>query len=295
MQKISGKRIFTGTFWASSSARWLRLTRISLACTRRTPAMGMPKASAWIIAPTNDFSSGTSVRSPSARIACTRPVPICISCRTRKNSWASGPVVRRATCARPASNARPDSTEIVSRSSASGSSRRTCCDRSYATWYSHRLGATQPTVAPEEHEREGHQGAEAEQGRYDEPQQEAHQRGERLEPQDAVGVPARRVAGEVEAPADPQDAVLGGEPAADGREPVGQRVEHPLGERPLQLLLAHVTARRLDGLHGGERPGHAASRSAWLEHAGRDDEQHERREEQQQAEQEQRVHVTPRP
>src|SRR4051812_16181014 len=108
----------------------------------------MPKASAWIIAPTNDRSSGTSVRSASARIACTRPVPICISCRTRKNSCASGPVVRRATCARPASNARPDSTEIVSRSSASGSSRRTCCDRSYPTWYSQSEGATQPPKHP---------------------------------------------------------------------------------------------------------------------------------------------------
>ena len=58
MQKISGKRIFTGTFCASSSARCERLIRISRACTRSTLAMGMPKASACTIAVTNPLQLG---------------------------------------------------------------------------------------------------------------------------------------------------------------------------------------------------------------------------------------------
>ena len=86
MQNISGKRIFTGTFWAFSSARWRRLTRISCDCMRSTWPMGIPNASACTIAVTNDRSSGMWVRSPSARIASVRPMPMCISCSTRANS-----------------------------------------------------------------------------------------------------------------------------------------------------------------------------------------------------------------
>ncbi len=53
MQKINGKRIFTGTFWACSSARCERLIRISRAWTRSTLAIGMPNASACTIADAN--------------------------------------------------------------------------------------------------------------------------------------------------------------------------------------------------------------------------------------------------
>ena len=63
------------------------------------------------------------VRSASARSASARPEPICISRSTRENSSASGPSVLWATCCNAASKPRPDSTQMVSRSMASGSSR----------------------------------------------------------------------------------------------------------------------------------------------------------------------------
>ena len=75
MQKISGMVILTGTCWAFSSARWRRLTRISDDCTRSTLAIGMPKASAWTIALTNERSSARLVRSASARSASARRRP----------------------------------------------------------------------------------------------------------------------------------------------------------------------------------------------------------------------------
>ena len=79
MQKISGNRIFTGTFCAISSARWLRFTRRSLACTRSTFATGMPKVSACTMAVTKPRSSATFVRSATARRASILAKPICIS------------------------------------------------------------------------------------------------------------------------------------------------------------------------------------------------------------------------
>ena len=130
MQKISGSRILTGTFWACSSARWRRLTRISEACTRSTWPIGMPKASACTIAETKPRISGSDVRSPRARSASERPSPICISWSTRANSSASGPSVLRATWESAASKPRPASTEMVSRSSASGSALRSLAVRS---------------------------------------------------------------------------------------------------------------------------------------------------------------------
>ena len=60
---------------------------------------------------------------PSERSASDRPRPICISWSIRANSSASGPSVLRATWAQAASKPRPDSTEMVSRSMASGSAR----------------------------------------------------------------------------------------------------------------------------------------------------------------------------
>ncbi len=123
MQKISGMVILTGTCWAFSSARWRRLTRISDDWTRRTLAIGIPKASACTMELTNDRSSGRLDRSARERSASPRDEPICISRRTRENSSASGPSVLRATCCTAASKPRPDSTEMVSRSMASGSSR----------------------------------------------------------------------------------------------------------------------------------------------------------------------------
>ncbi len=123
MQKISGMVILTGTCWAFSSARWRRLTRISEDWTRSTWAIGMPNASACTMALTKLRISGTLVRSPRPRSAAERPWPICISRSIRENSSASGPSVLWATCWIAASKPRPDSTLMVSRSIASGSSR----------------------------------------------------------------------------------------------------------------------------------------------------------------------------
>ena len=76
MQKISGKRILTGTFCACSSARWLRLIRISLAWIRSTLAIGMPNASACTMRRDEaSRSSARSVRSPRARIASVAAEP----------------------------------------------------------------------------------------------------------------------------------------------------------------------------------------------------------------------------
>ena len=111
------------TFCACSSALCRRLVRIS-ATARAAP--GRPGCRARRPAPsptTKPLTSATWVRSPSARRAAPRPMPICISCRTRANSSASGPSVLRATWDSAASKPSPDSTEIVSRSSASGSAR----------------------------------------------------------------------------------------------------------------------------------------------------------------------------
>ena len=130
MKKISGIVILTGTCWAFSSARWRRLTRISDDCTRSTWAIGMPNESACTMALTKLRRSARLVRSASARSASERPWPICISCSTRENSSASGPSVLRATCWTAASKPRPDSTLMVSRSMASGSSLSSRLERS---------------------------------------------------------------------------------------------------------------------------------------------------------------------
>ena len=92
MQKISGTRILTGTFWAASSAHWRRLTRISEDCTRSTCPTGMPNASACTMALTKERRSGRLVRSASERRASERPRPICISCSMRANSSDERPV-----------------------------------------------------------------------------------------------------------------------------------------------------------------------------------------------------------
>ena len=134
MQKISGTVIFTGTCCAFCSARWRRRTRISCDWVRSTEATGMPKASAWAIAPTKVRTSTTLVRSLMARSASPRPLPSCISCSIRLSSSESGPSVLRATCWIAASKPSPDSTQIVSRSIASGSSRCISSVRSCASW-----------------------------------------------------------------------------------------------------------------------------------------------------------------
>ena len=126
MQKISGSRILTGTFWACSSARWRRLVRISRpapaapgrsGCRRRRPAPSGDEAL--------DLRQWRALAEGAQRRA--RPSPICISWSTRANSSASGPSVLRATWERAASKPRPASTEMVSRSSASGSALRSAC------------------------------------------------------------------------------------------------------------------------------------------------------------------------
>ena len=68
-QKISGTSSLTCSFWAFSSARWRRLTRITLDCSRNTSPIEIPSSDDCTIAATNARSSETSVRSASARSA----------------------------------------------------------------------------------------------------------------------------------------------------------------------------------------------------------------------------------
>ncbi len=148
MQKINGTTILTGTFMAISSAHWRRFVLISLDWTRNTWPTGIPNASACTMAETNERRSGIELRSPRARSASERPTPSCISRRHRLNSPASAPVVFCATCIRAASKPRPDSTEIVSRSMASGSSRCIFSVRSLAVECRYMFGPKNPATVP---------------------------------------------------------------------------------------------------------------------------------------------------
>ena len=69
MNRMTGIMILTGTWAAFSSARWRRLTRISVDWTRSTWPIGMPKASACTMALTKERMSASLVRSPRARMA----------------------------------------------------------------------------------------------------------------------------------------------------------------------------------------------------------------------------------
>jgi hypothetical protein len=127
IMKIIGNRSFVGIFCACSSARCRRLFRSSFDWARSTLAIDTPNRSAWTIASTNARSSSTSVRSPTCRKASARETPSWISWSRRPISSASGPGTLRITCAIAASNPRPASTLIVSRSSVSESVRRMSC------------------------------------------------------------------------------------------------------------------------------------------------------------------------
>ena len=143
---ISGKRIFTGTFCACSSARCRRRVRISPACSASTPEIGTPSASAWTIAATKCCTSCALTRSTSAWNASRRVLPICISWSTRWNSPASGPVVFRATWERAASNPRPAWMLITRRSTVSARSFWIRSWRLSPTLWSSRSGRKNPAA-----------------------------------------------------------------------------------------------------------------------------------------------------
>ena len=83
-------------------------------------------------------------------------MPICISWSNRANSPAIGPSVLRATWAIAASKPRPASTEIVSRSMASGRSFCICWVRFVPLLCTHTLTATYPKrAAPTQTTRRG--------------------------------------------------------------------------------------------------------------------------------------------
>ena len=184
-------------------------------------------------------SSSRSVRSLSARSASIRPVPICISWSTRKNSWPSGPSVLRATCASAASKARPASTEIVSRSMASGSSRAAArCGRS-RPGRSHIVGPNQPSAARHSVMISVQRSPAPNSGGSTAPRNRPRSRPSALRPRIRSTSQPGRVAGQVEAAA---DAARAGRPgvaaAAGGDEALRQRAEDALGERLLELVVA---------------------------------------------------------
>ncbi len=160
-----------------------------------------------------------------------------------------GPSVFRATCATAASKPRPDSTEMVSRSIASGSAR--CID----------LGPVVRLLV-EVHvrchvARDG--GADHEQHRDDEGEPHQQGQGHRDDQPDGeaddlaghhpVHRPPRRVAGLLELLPDPVVGVRRGQPAAESLGAGEEREEHPVGEGSLELLL-HLLGS------GGERVEH---------------------------------------
>ena len=142
MKSTSGTVIRTGTFIAFSSARWRRFTRISRLWILSTLPTGTPSWSAWTMARQKERRSASVVRSAIARIASVRPTPSCISWISRCSSCDSGPVVCWATRCTAASKPRPASTEMVSRSIESGSSRCISDSRFCPALWRRMLGST---------------------------------------------------------------------------------------------------------------------------------------------------------
>jgi hypothetical protein len=147
MHSTSGITIFTGSFRACSSAYCRRRRRIWCACSRSTVAIGMPRSAAWTSEVASVRSSGIVVRAASPRSPSARRWPIWISWSIRVNSRASGPGIDEATCAIAASKPNPASTERVSRSSASGRSRRICACRWVPMLNTSRNGSQNPASA----------------------------------------------------------------------------------------------------------------------------------------------------
>ena len=177
------------------------------------------------------------LRSAMARIASIRPTPICISWRSRANSWASGPVVFLATCMHGGVEAEPglhgdrEQVErvgqralhqrltllsgVVEQDVRAGRSRRRRTaaviradpERAAARIRACRASARPPSTAEPEH----------------------------LEPDDPAHVPAGGVAGDVEPVLDPLGGVGPDQAAADADQALPQRRDDPLGERPVEL------------------------------------------------------------
>ncbi len=212
------------------------------------------------MAPTKVRTSATLVRSPSARSASARPCPICISRSTRESSSASGPSVLRATCWSAASKPRPDSTLMVSRSIASGSSRCSSLGRARrpsgrGTGSVRRSRATVPPSTTMQADRGSSCRASAENTR---PRQQAGHGADHL---------AGRAPGRRSSPAGcrPGRACAGSArrvSAPEIRRPISrarclQRLEDPLGERLLELL-GELLGRVGHRLEHRQRAGDAA-------------------------------------
>src|SRR2546429_5063329 len=108
----------------------------------------IPSWSAWMIARVKLETSGVSTRSAIFFSASWRPSPIRISPSARLNSSVSAPSMCSASFEIAPSKPRPASTLTARRSSASGSSERTCSRRPRALAESTKSGSTKPTNAP---------------------------------------------------------------------------------------------------------------------------------------------------
>ena len=139
-----GNSILIGAFIAFSSAAAWRLSRLSVAWTRRILPSEMPSWSAWMIARTNDETSGVSTRPANFFSASERDSPTRISPRARDSSSTSDPSMCSVSFAIAPSKPRPASTLTASRSSASGSSRPICSRRRVARLPTIQPGAIHP-------------------------------------------------------------------------------------------------------------------------------------------------------
>src|SRR2546423_2973144 len=115
---------------------------------RRMRPSEIPSWSAWMIARVKLETSGVSTRSAILFSASWRPSPIRISPSARLNSSVSAPSMCSASFEIAPSKPRPASTLTASRSSASGSSLRTCSRRARAFAERTKSGMTKPTNAP---------------------------------------------------------------------------------------------------------------------------------------------------
>ncbi len=106
----------------------------------------MPSWSAWMIARTNDESSGAATRCSIFFSASARPSPTRISPSMRANSLLSGPSMCSVIFVIEASKPSPASTETARRSSASGSAERMVSRRARPRDETMNSGATQPSA-----------------------------------------------------------------------------------------------------------------------------------------------------
>ena len=126
-----------------------------------------------------------------ARIASARPTPICISWSRRANSCASGPSVFLATRRTAASKPSPASTEMVSRSRASGSALRISVSRFCAGVVEQEFGqdVAEGAASRGDEQRRGRR-ASPRRAVYRKPSAPSDAEAEHLEPDDPVDVPA---------------------------------------------------------------------------------------------------------